>query len=65
MPEFSNSSKRPNLRIRSIEKGEEMQAKGICNIFKKIITENFSNLENVLPIQVQKPPGHQKDLTKI
>jgi hypothetical protein len=33
-----------------IERGEEMQAKGICN---KIITENFPNLNKVLPIQVQ------------
>jgi hypothetical protein len=27
-----------------IEEGEEVQAKGICNIFNKIITENFPNL---------------------
>jgi hypothetical protein len=33
--------------------GEEEQAKGICNIFNKIITENFPNLEKVLPIQIQ------------
>jgi hypothetical protein len=31
-----------------IEKGEEVQAKGICNIFNKIITENFPNLKKVL-----------------
>jgi hypothetical protein len=30
-----------------------VQAKGICNIFNKIITENFPNLKKVLPIQVQ------------
>jgi hypothetical protein len=36
-----------------IEEGEEVQAKGICNIFDKIITENFPNLENIMPIQVQ------------
>jgi hypothetical protein len=28
-------------------------SKGICNIFNKIITENFPNLEKGLPIQVQ------------
>jgi hypothetical protein len=33
--------------------GEEVQAKGICNIFNKIITENFQNLKKVLAIQVQ------------
>jgi hypothetical protein len=36
-----------------IEKGEKVQAKGICNIFNKIITENFRNLEKTMPIQVQ------------
>jgi hypothetical protein len=33
--------------------GEEVQATGIHNIFNKIITENFPNLEKVMPIQVQ------------
>jgi hypothetical protein len=36
-----------------IEEGEEVQAKGIYNIFNKIITENFPNLEKTMPIQVQ------------
>jgi hypothetical protein len=36
-----------------IEEGEEVQVKGICNIFNKIITENFWNLEKAIPIQVQ------------
>jgi hypothetical protein len=36
-----------------IEEGEEVQAKGIHNIFNKIITENFPNLKKDLPIQVQ------------
>jgi hypothetical protein len=35
-----------------IEEGEE-QAKEMCNIFNKIVTENFSNLEKTMPIQVQ------------
>jgi hypothetical protein len=30
-----------------------MQAKGMCNIFNKIITDNFPNLEKSMPIQVQ------------
>jgi hypothetical protein len=60
MQELSNSIKRPNLRIIGIEE-EEVQAKRICNIFNKIITENFANLEKVLPIQYRKPPGHQTD----
>jgi hypothetical protein len=36
-----------------IEIGEDMQAKGICHIFNKIITENFPNLQKAMPIQVQ------------
>jgi hypothetical protein len=51
MQELRKSIKRPNLRIMGIE---EVQTKGTCNIFSKIITENFSNLEKDLPIQVQK-----------
>jgi hypothetical protein len=37
-----------------IEEGEEVQAKGMHNIFNKIITENFPNLEKTMPIQIQK-----------
>jgi hypothetical protein len=33
---------------------EEVQAKGIHNIFNKIIAESFPNLKKVLPILVQK-----------
>jgi hypothetical protein len=48
----SDSIKKPNQRIVGIEEGKEVQAKGICNIFNKII-ENFPNLEKTMPIQVQ------------
>jgi hypothetical protein len=40
------------MRIMSIKEGEEVQAKGICNIFNKII-DNFPNLEKAMTIQVQ------------
>jgi Mg2+ and Co2+ transporter CorA len=53
MQELTDCIKRPNLRIMGIEEGEEVQTKGIFNIFNKIITENFSNLEKIMPIQVQ------------
>jgi hypothetical protein len=53
MQEFTDSIKRPNLRIMGTEEGEEVQAKGMCNIFNKIITENLPNLEKTMPIQVQ------------
>jgi hypothetical protein len=39
MPELTDSIKRPNLRIMGIDKGEKVQAKGMNNIFNKIITE--------------------------
>jgi hypothetical protein len=53
MQEFTNSIKRPNLRIMGIEEGQEVQAKGMHNIFNKIITENFPNLEKSIPIHMQ------------
>jgi archaeosine-15-forming tRNA-guanine transglycosylase len=52
MQELTNSTKRPHLRITGIEEGEEVQAKGIHNIFNKIITEKLPNLEKTMPIQV-------------
>jgi hypothetical protein len=33
---------------------EEVQGKGICNLFNKIIAENFPNLKKDVLIQVQK-----------
>jgi hypothetical protein len=51
--EFIDSIKRPNLRIMDIEEGEEVQTKGICNIFNKIITEIFKNIEKTMPIQIK------------
>jgi hypothetical protein len=53
MQELTDSIKRPNLRTMGIEEGEEVQAKGMHNIFNKIITENFPNLEKSIPIQMQ------------
>jgi hypothetical protein len=46
MQELTNSIKRLNLRIMGIEEGEEVQAKGIHNIFNKIVMENFPNIES-------------------
>jgi hypothetical protein len=50
MQEHTDSIKRPNQRLMGIEEGEEVQAQGIHNIFKKIRTENFPNLEKAMPI---------------
>jgi archaeosine-15-forming tRNA-guanine transglycosylase len=52
MQELTDSIKRPNLRIMGIEEAEEVKAKGMHNIFNKIITEKFLNLEKAMPIQV-------------
>jgi hypothetical protein len=35
-----------------IEEGEQVQGKGIGNIFNKIIVENTQNLKKEMPIQV-------------
>jgi archaeosine-15-forming tRNA-guanine transglycosylase len=53
MQELTDSIKRPNLRIMGIKEGEEVQAKGMRNIFNKIIAENFPNLKTDIPIQMQ------------
>jgi hypothetical protein len=53
MQELTNSIKRTNLRIMGIKEGEEVQAKRMRKIFKKIITVNFQNLEKSIPIQMQ------------
>jgi hypothetical protein len=53
MQELTDSIKRPNLRMMGIKEGEEVQAKGMYNIFNKIIMENFPNLEKDIPIQIQ------------
>jgi hypothetical protein len=53
MQDLTDSIKRLNLGIMGIEEGEEVQAKGMWNIFNKIIAENFQNLEKTMRIQVQ------------
>jgi hypothetical protein len=53
MQELTDYIKTPNLRIMGNEEGEKVQVKGMCNMFNKIITENFPNLEKSMPIQVQ------------
>jgi chromosome segregation ATPase len=41
MQELTDSIKRPNLRIMGIEEREEVQTKGMSNIYNKMITESF------------------------
>jgi hypothetical protein len=47
------------------EEREEVRSKGMSNIFNKIITKNFPNLEKLCPVRYRKPPEHRTDLTKI
>jgi septal ring factor EnvC (AmiA/AmiB activator) len=61
MQEVTDSIKRPNLRIMGVEEGAEVQAKGMHNIFNKIKTENFPNLENLFPYRSKRPPENQTD----
>jgi uncharacterized coiled-coil protein SlyX len=51
--EIQNTIKRPNLRIIGIGENEDSQLKGPVNIFNKIIKENFHNLKNEMPINIQ------------
>jgi transcription antitermination factor NusG len=43
---------------------DEVQAKGMENIFNKIIAENFPNLGKEIVIQVQEVLEHQTDKTR-
>jgi hypothetical protein len=49
-----------------IEEGKEVQAKGIFDTVNKTITENFPNIEKVMPIQVQEasrtPNRHDQNI---
>jgi hypothetical protein len=53
------------LENHGTEEGKEVQAKGICNIFNKIITEISQISRKRCPSSYRKPPGHQTNLTKI
>jgi chromosome segregation ATPase len=55
MQELIDSIERPNLRIMGIEE-EEVQTKGIHNIFTKIIRENFPISRKFCPFTYRKPP---------
>jgi hypothetical protein len=43
---------------------EEVQAKGIKNIFNKTITEDFLNLEKEMPFKYRRLLGVQTDKTR-
>jgi hypothetical protein len=45
--------KKPILQIISVEEREEIQTKGINNLFNTIIAENIPNLKKERVIQIQ------------
>jgi hypothetical protein len=51
MPDIWDTMKRPNPKIMSIYKGEEMQTKIVDKIFNIILAENFPKLETKRIIQ--------------
>lgn len=51
--EIWDTMKRPSLKIKGIEKGEETQVKDIESDCNKIIEEHFPNLKKEMPIKGQ------------
>jgi hypothetical protein len=45
--------RRPNQRIIGVDENEDLQLKGSVNIFNKIIEENFPNLKEEMPMNIQ------------
>ena len=51
--EISANLKRANLKIIGIEEGIEAETKGINNLFREVILENYPNIEKEVDTQVQ------------
>jgi hypothetical protein len=51
--EIQDKMRRPNLWIIGDNENEDFQLKGPTNIFNKIIEENFPNLKNEKPMNLQ------------
>ena len=51
--EIQDTMRRPNLRIIGIDENEDYQLKRPVNIFNKIIEENYRNLKNEMPMNIQ------------
>jgi hypothetical protein len=58
MQDIWDTMKRPNLQIMGVEE-EEIQTKGIDNLFSRLIAENFPNLkkERVTQLQAYRTPN--------
>jgi hypothetical protein len=53
MQDIWDTLQRPNLWIIVVEEREEIQTKGIDNLFNRIIAENFPNFKKERVTQVQ------------
>ena len=51
--DIQDTMRRSNLQIIGVYENEDFQLKGPGNIFNKIIEENFPNLKNDLPMNIQ------------
>jgi chromosome segregation ATPase len=51
--EIQDTMRRPNLWIIGVDENEYFQLKGPANICNKIIEENFPNLKNDMPMNIQ------------
>jgi hypothetical protein len=56
--------RRPNLRIRGVDKNKDFQLKGPANIFNKIIEKNFPNLKKEMPMNIQEAYRNSNRLDK-
>ena len=52
MEEIRAHFKTANLRIKGIEEEREVEANGINNVFKEVISENFPNIEKEINTQI-------------
>ena len=62
--EIQNTMRRQNLRIIGVDENEDLQLKGLANIFNKIIEENFPNLKKEMPMNIKKPTELQIDWSR-
>jgi chromosome segregation ATPase len=51
--EIQDTMGRPDLQIIGVDENEDFQLRGPANIFNKIIEENFPNLKNGMPMNIQ------------
>ena len=51
--EIQDTVRKPNLQIIVVDENEDFQLKGPANIFNRIIKENFPDLKEEMPMNIQ------------